>query len=348
MAAVALMAWPSLASAQSVPNTPTISGTLQVGKTLTATSGGATGPSGTETGYVWLRCDDTSDDRCSWLSANDKTYTLQPADLNRYMRVLSWARRGYSYAYKLSNSTGKVAAAPVVTPTPTPTRTPTPTPTKTPTPTPTPVKTPTPAPTPVKTPTPTATPVKTPVKTPTPTATPVKTPSAVATVTPGGTVPPAATPAPTFDLGAQPTPDVQPTPQPDPGAQPPAGDVRGASDTKKAKMLKPYPVVRISGRLTTGGANINVLSVKAPKGTKITVKCSGKGCPRKSVASATKVVRISAFQKVLPAGIRLRITISKPGYISKVTTISIRKGKAPLRSDQCQMPGAKKLIRCPK
>lgn len=329
-AAVALMAWPSLASAQSVPNTPTISGTLQVGKTLTATSGGATGPSGTETGYVWLRCDDTSDDRCSWLSASDKSYTLQPADLNRYMRVLSWAKRGHSYAYKLSNSTGKVLAAP--TPTPTPTRTPTPTPT------------------PVKTPTPTPTPVKTPVKTPTPTATPVKTPSAVATVTPGATVPPVSTPAPspTFDLGAQPTPDVVPTAQPDPGAAPAAGDVLGASDTKQAKMLKPYPVVRISGRLTTGGANIQLLSVKAPKGTKIAVKCSGKGCPRKSVASATKVVRISAFQRVLPAGIKLRITISKPGYISKVTTISIRKGKAPLRSDECQMPGAKKLIRCPK
>src|SRR5689334_5316051 len=105
MAAVALLAWPSLASAQSVPNAPTISGTLQVGKTLTATSGGA---SGTETGYIWLRCDDTSDDRCTWLAAYDRTYTLQPADLNKYMRVISWAKRGYSYAYKLSNSTGKV------------------------------------------------------------------------------------------------------------------------------------------------------------------------------------------------------------------------------------------------
>ena len=124
MATVALIAWPSLASAQSVPNTPTISGTLQVGRTLTATSGGA---SGTETGFVWLRCADTSDDRCSWLSDYDRSYTLQPADLNHYMRVLSWARRGYSYAYKLSNSTGKVLAAP--TPTPTPVKTPAPTPT---------------------------------------------------------------------------------------------------------------------------------------------------------------------------------------------------------------------------
>ena len=66
-------------------------------------------------------------------------------------------------------------------------------------------------------------------------------------------------------------------------------------------MFKPLPVVRIRGRLTTNGANIQVLSVKAPKGAKITVKCSGKGCPRKSVATATKVTRISQFQRVLPA-----------------------------------------------
>ena len=63
---------------------------------------------------------------------------------------------------------------------------------------------------------------------------------------------------------------------------------------------------------------------------------------------ATKVTRISQFQRVLPAGIKLRITIAKPGYISKVTTITIRKGKAPLRSDQCQVPGEKKLLRCPR
>jgi hypothetical protein len=44
----------------------------------------------------------------------------------------------------------------------------------------------------------------------------------------------------------------------------------------------------------------------------------------------------------------LTITISKPGYIPKVTTIRIRKGRAPLRSDNCRLPGATKLSRCPK
>ena len=66
------------------------------------------------------------------------------------------------------------------------------------------------------------------------------------------------------------------------------------------------------------------------------------------MAKATKIVHLQKFETTLPAGVKLTITISKPGYISKVTTIQIRKGKAPLRTDQCQQPGAKKLIRCPK
>ena len=312
MAAAALFAWPSLASAQYVNSAPTISGTAQIGKTLTANGGDAGGPSGVVVDYVWLRCDQSSTvpERCTWLTRNTgKTYVVASDDNGKYLRVARVAFLWWdldNIRWRASSPTAKVTPVPVATPTPTPV--------KTPTPTPTPVKTPTPTPTPVKTPTPTATPVK--------------------------------TATPTFDLGAQPTPEVTPTAQPDPAA--PSGGVLGATETKKAKMFKPLPVVRIRGRLTTNGANIQVLSVKAPKGAKITVKCSGKGCPRRSVAKATKVTRISQFQRVLPAGIKLRISISRSGYISKVTTISIRKGKAPLRSDQCQMPGEKKLVRCPK
>ena len=343
MAAAALFAWPSLASAQYVNSAPTISGTAQVGKTLTANGGDAGGPSGVIVDYVWLRCDQssTAPERCTWLTRNTgRTYVVTSDDNGKYLRVARVAFMWWDMddiRWRASNPTARVTTVPVATPTPTPV--------KTATPTPTPVKTPTPTPTPVRTPAPTATPVKT----ATPTPTPVKTPPATGTVTPGGTVPPAATPSPAFDLGVQPTPEVAPTAQPDPTAA--SGGVLGAAETKQAKMFKPLPVVRIHGRLTTNGANIQVLSVKAPKGAKITVKCSGKGCPRKSVATATAtkgVTRIAQFQRVLPAGIKLRITIAKPAYISKVTTITIRKGKAPLRSDQCQVPGERKLLRCPR
>lgn len=330
VAVIAFCAWPSLASAQYVSSNPTISGTARVGSTLTASGGTAGGPSGTWIGYIWLRCTSTNDDDCTILWEQDNpTYTLTGSDLNRYMRVARVAWRGDDYAYRLSNPTAKVTAAP----------TPTPTPTRTPTPTPTPTKTPTPTPTATKTPTPTATPVRTP--TPTPTKTPTATPTPV-TGTVGGTV--------GGDAPQQPTATPVPTPLPPPAATStvPAGGVLGAVEKAKPKMIKPFPVVRVSGQLTANGADIDVLTVKAPKGVKIRVTCSGKGCPRKSVARATKVVHVTAFETVLRAGIKLRVAVSKPGYITKVTTFQIRKGKAPLRSDQCQVPGEKQLTRCPK
>src|SRR5215218_6587040 len=105
-------------------------------------------------------------------------------------------------------------------------------------------------------------------------------------------------------------------------------------------MIKPFPLVRISGVLTARGATITLLTVAAPKGARIAIRCSGAGCPVKHVAQATAIVHIKQFERELRAGVKLTVRISKPGYI--------RKGKSPLRSDLCQRPGAKKVSRCPK
>jgi hypothetical protein len=346
-AVIAVCAWPSLANAQSVSEAPTISGSTVSGQTLTARGG--RGSNGFWYGYQWARCTGTTESSCSWLAGeNNTTYVLDNGDVGKRIRVAYVSYRDWDdYAYRFSAATAVIGPVPTPTPTPTKTPTPTPTPTKTPTPTPTPTKTPTPTPTPTKTPTPTPTRTPTPTPTRTPTATPTKTP--VATATPvtggvGGNVGGGDTPAP-----PQPTQTVEPTPLPPPAttSTAPAGGVLGATE-KKPKMFKPFPVVRISGQLTRTGADIDVLTVKAPKGARIDVTCSGKGCPRKSVAKATKVVHVTQFQTVLRAGIRLRVAVSKPGYITKVTTFQIRKGKAPLRLDQCQTPGESKLTRCPK
>ena len=117
-------------------------------------------------------------------------------------------------------------------------------------------------------------------------------------------------------------------------------------------MIKPFPMIRISGRLTRMGADIQVLTVKAPKGVRVTLACSGRGCPLREVSQTTSrgksALHIPQFERELRAGIQLTITVAKPGYISKVTRVTIRKGKAPARSDQCQLPGTKRLTRCPR
>jgi hypothetical protein len=158
---------------------------------------------------------------------------------------------------------------------------------------------------------------------------------------------PVVTPAPPVVEQPAPAP-VQPVAQPLPTQQ--ANSVAATPPQSGAKRMRPFPLVRISGVLTTNGAQVSRLTVRAPKGAKITIKCSGTGCPKRHVARRTKlkVVHISQFETYLRSGVKLTITISKPGFISKVTTITIRKAKAPLRSDLCRAPGTKQLSRCPK
>ena len=113
-------------------------------------------------------------------------------------------------------------------------------------------------------------------------------------------------------------------------------------------MLTPYPLVRISGRLTAAGARVTRLTVTAPRGARISVVCRGAGCPTRRVAETASVTHVHAFERNLRAGVRLTITVSKPGYISKVTTIAIRRGRPPARTDMCLAPGARKPAACPK
>jgi hypothetical protein len=170
--------------------------------------------------------------------------------------------------------------------------------------------------------------------TPRPTVTPAPTPVPAATPTP------TPTPEPTFDVAAAPVATPVPT----------SGEVlHQTASSKKAKMIRPKPVVRVRGRLTANGANLTSLTVRAPKGVKITVSCSGGGCPARSYTrTASRLTHLAKFEKTLRAGTRLTIKISKPGgYITKVTVLEIRRGSAPMRRDGCLWPGKKKMQRCP-
>jgi hypothetical protein len=112
-------------------------------------------------------------------------------------------------------------------------------------------------------------------------------------------------------------------------------------------MLKPFPRVRIRGVLTAAGARVSLLSVRAPRGARVTVVCRGSGCPVRRFGPRVGVRRLSSFERELPAGTRLEIAVTEPGYIGKLTVIVIRRNAAPWRSDRCLEPGAKRAVRCP-
>ena len=128
----------------------------------------------------------------------------------------------------------------------------------------------------------------------------------------------------------------------------PAGATAVTTQKLGLKVLSPFPVVRIAGRLTKRGTRVRILRVEAPVGTTISVRCSGRSCPFKkqvraiptSAKSRTAVsVRIRRLERrLLLPGVRVRVYITKRGTVGKYTKIRFRAGHAPARTDRCLMP----------
>jgi PKD repeat protein len=129
---------------------------------------------------------------------------------------------------------------------------------------------------------------------------------------------------------------------PSAGSSPPA-------PTPRPRLMSPFPVVRIAGTVLPHGALINVLSVRAPRGAQIRVRCAGDGCPVRSVAttSATRLVRFHRFERRLRAGIRLKVFVRQANRIGKYTSFLIRAGAPPKRVDLCVFPTRRSPGRCP-
>jgi hypothetical protein len=148
----------------------------------------------------------------------------------------------------------------------------------------------------------------------------------------------AATPAP----AATPTTAATPTPTP------------------SIALLKPFPIVRMAGRITRSGVVLSAFEVVTAPGSRIEVRCSGRGCPmrRQSITvkfksrSATVLARaadrvlLMRF-RVLRAGQTIEIRITKPGTIGKYTRFRIKRARQPSRSDACLAPGKTTPVRCP-
>jgi hypothetical protein len=269
------------ASHVDVYQAPSISGTAQIGSTLSAGGGAWRGPRDTQARYQWYRCPTTTSyDGCREVADNTSQYRPGNGDQGQYLFVILFAssQSARESDWMASQPAGPVTAAP--TPTPVPTATPTPTPTATPT--------------------------------------------------------PAPTPDPGFDIAA---PVATPVPS--------AGAVLEVTK-RKAKLLRPFPVVRIRGRLSLTGARVTALTVKAPHRVKIVVTCGGPGCPRSRLTVNAASAHLRPFERDLRAGLWLRVRITKRGYIGKQTVIHIRQGKVPLRTDGCLYPGRRKMQSCPR
>ena len=160
------------------------------------------------------------------------------------------------------------------------------------------------------------------------------------------------TPTPTATPTASPEPTVTPAPtpaaQPAPAATSPpvSAPVVVAPTALVPLALDPFPVVRIKGRLTSKGARVTLLSVRAPRDVRIEVDCTGTDCPARHYRAPAGRRRLRRFERALRAGTRLEVRVTKPGYVGKFTAFVIRRNAEPKRSDRCLAPGATRPAKC--
>jgi PKD domain len=116
------------------------------------------------------------------------------------------------------------------------------------------------------------------------------------------------------------------------------------------RLMTPYPVVRLAGRLTVNGARVRRLTVsRAPRCAVVAVSCRGRSCPARRVSRfmGRRPLRFRRFERRLVAGAVLTVRISKGDSIGKFTEFRIRAGMAPLRRDRCLRPGERRGSACP-
>jgi hypothetical protein len=117
------------------------------------------------------------------------------------------------------------------------------------------------------------------------------------------------------------------------------------------RLMTPYPVVRLAGRLTRSGARVRVLSVlRAPVCALVQVSCRGASCPVKRASGyvGQGPLRFRRFERRLRAGTVLTVRVSKNALIGKLTQFTIRKDIAPRRRDRCLRPGQRAGSPCPR
>jgi hypothetical protein len=121
-----------------------------------------------------------------------------------------------------------------------------------------------------------------------------------------------------------------------------------------AGVLRPFPDVRLSGRLTRSGVWLSRVSVRAPAHSQIGIVCRGAGCRARPVSKRSAGLAGHAawttfhvLERFLPAGATLQIRVSGGGKIGAYTRFTARWHKLPVRVDSCLDPRGVTPIICP-
>jgi hypothetical protein len=119
-------------------------------------------------------------------------------------------------------------------------------------------------------------------------------------------------------------------------AAPPPPASAPAAAPRPLAMLSPPPTIRIKGIATASGAAIQLLSVHAPRGATVRVRCRGRGCPER-VRTRRGTSRIREVERALRAGAVIDVAVTQAGRYgstcaSSSAGVSRRAGSTAARS----------------
>ena len=120
---------------------------------------------------------------------------------------------------------------------------------------------------------------------------------------------------------------------------------------------KPTPIVvtlSFFARASSKSTKFTRLQITGvPSGATVKVVCKGKGCPKGltgkgfTTTNARGTVSLATYiKKAIPVTAKITVTVSKPGSITTVKTLQLRKRKSPVVQTRCLSDGATKPTSC--
>ena len=125
--------------------------------------------------------------------------------------------------------------------------------------------------------------------------------------------------------------------------------------TRRYRVLAPPPPERLNftlgfdfSRATSSTRFTRLLVKEAPRGATLTVTCRGRSCPTRRGRATTFTARIGSraitlrpwIRTTLRAGTALTVTVTRPGAIGRVKTLTARTNRRPLVRTTCLRPNS--------
>jgi hypothetical protein len=116
------------------------------------------------------------------------------------------------------------------------------------------------------------------------------------------------------------------------------------------RLLSPFPIVRLAGSVAYGGTSIDLLTVRAPRGSRVLARCRGEDCPLKRLSRIVRrpPLRLKAAEQIMPTGTVLEVLVRRGDRIGKFTRFRFRDNRRPSRVDGCLWPRTAQMAPCPR